>query len=239
MSKAQAMQLDPGFTWGSFGANVAVEFVSAFFGMLGALFVALLIYRKTRDDQQAIFKEQAENVARAREEEELRQRAAIRAALHYEVTDNLRRLEQFWSRIVLAGSDKNSPEAIARRLVDMAVPSWSVGVWQGASATVAVAISRQQLDETYRLYTTLAEISEVQRRLQLARDSDTAAYAAEPETPAVLPGIPGHKWQTTNYFGGVAARHVSGLLTDVQLLLDHENPIPPEPIPDGPLPATP
>src|SRR5215213_3758739 len=198
------MQLDPGFTWEGFWANAGVQFVSAFFGMLGALVVALIVYTKTRNDQWAIFEEEAKRAARIRKEEEEEQRLRIRAALHHEVADNLRRLEAFWPRIVSPGDEKQGAAKAATRLVDTTVPSRTTGVLQGAAALVAVALTREQLDETYRLYTTLAEILETQRRLQVARDSDTAAFGAAPDTFAGVGAFGPTKIAMTNYFGDAA-----------------------------------
>jgi hypothetical protein len=154
------MGLDPGFTNEGFAAHIIVEAIAAFFGTLGALFVAWLIYKWTRFDQQAIFEKEAKRAAEARDEEERRQHSAIRTALHHEVSDNLRRLDEFWSQIFLPGDKNNSPETLARRLVRTAVPPWSTGVWQGAAAMIAVALPEAQLNETYRLYTTFAVIAE-------------------------------------------------------------------------------
>ena len=226
LGASKAVQLDP--------EAVVVEFVSAFFGMLGALLVALVVYRWTRDDQRAIFEEEAQRAARVREEEERAQRSAIRAALHYEIADNLERLEAFWSRIVLPDDEKSTAEAVARRLVGTAVPIWNTGIQQGAAAIVAVAITREQLSETFRLYNTLAEIAETQRRLQVARDSDTAAYAAEPETPPLMHGMSPHKIQTTDYFGGAARTLIPDLVSRVESALARGRPVSTDPVPYEP-----
>jgi len=91
---------------------------------------------------------------------------------------------------------------------------------------VAVALPRELLNEIYRLYTTFAEISETQRRLQVARDSDTAAFGAAPDTFAARGGFPAVKVAMTDYFGTAANDLIPNLSARVEAVLTRGNPIP-------------
>lgn len=46
-------QLDSGFTWGGFGANLAIELLSAFAGALGAFLAAWWLFRRQRSEERA------------------------------------------------------------------------------------------------------------------------------------------------------------------------------------------
>jgi hypothetical protein len=223
------MQVDPASTSPDFWSGVGVEFAAALFSTLGALIVALIVYRKTRDDQRAIFRDEAQEAARVRADEEKARRLAVRAGLHYEIADNLKRLEGFRSRIVLPEDGKNTAGAVASRLVDTPIRTWSTGIWQGAAASVVLAITSEQLAEAYALYSTMAEIVETQRRLQVARESDIAAYAAEPTSPPFMHGMSAQKFRSTDYFGSTAHALIPDLEREVDAILAKGNPIPIEP----------
>jgi hypothetical protein len=225
-----AIELDPGFTREGLFAHLLVEFAAAFAGAIGALVVALIVYNKTRNDQWAIFREEANIAAQVRAGEEQERQSAIRAALRYEVVDNLRRLGEFWPQMTAENPAYGTvEEGVAARLVDATVPVWTTGIWQGAAATVAVALSSDQLAATYGLYATLAEVSETQHRLQAARESDVAALAAQPETPMPSAfGPRGFKFQGTFYFRDAAKALIPDLTSKVETALSRGNPIPAE-----------
>jgi hypothetical protein len=54
-------QLDPGFTSDGFLAHVAVEAIVALLGTLGALVVALVVFRKTSALDRSLFQETINN----------------------------------------------------------------------------------------------------------------------------------------------------------------------------------
>jgi hypothetical protein len=62
-------QLDPGFTSDGFLAHVAVEAIAALLGTLGALVVALVVFRKTSALDRSLFQETINNEIDMRENE--------------------------------------------------------------------------------------------------------------------------------------------------------------------------
>src|SRR4051794_32440126 len=113
------MQLDAGFTPQGFVQNLVLQVVT----VLGTLLVAWLIYVWTRDDQWAIFREERDAERSVRREQERAQQRDALLALHNELDDNLRRLEEFWA--LVAGEEKDRNTLKAQRLHLAAVPLWS------------------------------------------------------------------------------------------------------------------
>jgi hypothetical protein len=217
------VQIEPDFT-----AQVKVEVVSALFGMLGALAVAMIVYRLTRDDQWAIFRGERESGRQARQEAEAAQYAAVRSALRHEIDDNLRRLNAFWPLIFKPGESGADPGAPARHLVRTAVPVWSMAVWQGAATTVANALPQDQLIDAYRLYATLADILETQRRLQAAAERDMAQYVGQPEHRDPLGTVAGgYKFQVSDNIEAAAKMLMPDIDAKVKVVLERGNPVVP------------
>jgi hypothetical protein len=174
------MQLDAGFTLPGFLQNLLLQLVA----VVGTLLVAWLIYVKTRDDQWAIFREERDTERSARKELERAQQRDALNALHNEIDDNLRRLRVFW--VLVVGKEEGTNLQKAERLHRAAVPLWSTAVWLGSAPLIATAMQPGQLVDAYRIYTTLADIVEVQRRLDAADARDSAIYQGD---PALDPGI--------------------------------------------------
>jgi hypothetical protein len=185
----------------------------------------LVVYQKTRDDQWAIFREQLAAESRQRHEEAKAQQDSVRLALHYEIDDNLDTLGEFRARIVSNDDAKNKPSQVAARLAVVNVPVWGTVIWQGAAAVVAIALSRDEVASAYSIYKTLSDIQVTQRRLEVANSLDDAAYAAEPEFPSVVHGLPGHKFRQDFHFRTAADALVPALIERIDAVLAEGNPI--------------
>jgi hypothetical protein len=202
------VSLDPGFTPEGFIAHVVVELIAAVVTALIAAGVALYVFQK-----------EARSFSATRKAEH----DALRNALRDEIDDNLRRLAAFWPRIMQA----DRYDRAGARLLRSAVPFWSTAVWQVAVTTIVHEIPQERRVATYRLYTTLSDILETQRRLQAADDRDTADYLGQPVHDPFQSGM-GSKSRTDQNLNGASEALMPALNKRVRAVLDGKNPIPQE-----------
>lgn len=215
------MQLDAGFTLQGFVANLVLQLVA----VAGTLLVAWLIYIRTRDDQWAIFREERNTERSARKELERAQQRDALISLYNEVDDNLRRLIEFWP--LVTGEQESTNVQKAQRLHLAAVPLWSTAVWLGSVPLISTALQPGQLVDAYRVYTTLADIVEVQRRLEAADARDSAAYQGDLGIDTKVGGI--QKYRNNVNFRTAADVLMPEIEERVRTVLDRSNPVPVSP----------
>jgi hypothetical protein len=158
--------------------------------------------------------------------EQDRVKASARAALRYEVADNLSLLADFWSRVAVRSEDTIDTWKTVHALLKSPAPNWTDAIWRGLATAVVVAFSDTEIAVIYRLYSTLADVSKTQQRLTEVENADIARKAAAEPIYTGLPNMPTVAGYAYPQFGSTADALIPALDERIALVLSGGNPIP-------------
>jgi hypothetical protein len=153
--------------------------------------------------------------------QEHKQRDSVRTALHYEIADNLVKLRGFWPQVV----EKDNGRYAGYRVLSLVVPAWSTAIWKSMTAATVIALTHDEQAKIHVLYSTLAEISDAQRRLVQISSDDIASLAAAEDIPTGIPWHPTTRGYAPQNFEGTAKILMPALDEKVNGVLAVGNPI--------------
>jgi hypothetical protein len=159
-------------------------------------------------------------ISRERRQDQ-KQRGSVRTALHYEIADNLAKLTAFWPQVV----GKDNGRYAGSNLLGLVVPAWSTAIWKSMTAATVVALTQEEQAKVHVLYSTLAEISDAQRRLAQISSDDIASRAAAEDIPTGVHWHPTTRAYAPQNFDRTAKILMPALDEKVDSVLATGNPI--------------